>query len=299
MVDVGAAGRGPDAAFRGATDDGVDALAELMADGGVVMLTGAGMSTDSGIPDYRGPGAVDRRPMTYADFVSDAANRRRYWARSHVGWRRMVRALPNSGHEVLARLEAAGVVDAVVTQNVDRLHTAAGSRLVVDLHGRIDEIVCLGCGSVTSRAALDDRLAALNPGWADRHDGEDIAPDGDAAVAETDSFVVAGCVGCGGVLKPHLVFFGESVPRPRVERAYALVDRARALVVAGSSLTVFSGRRFVKHARSRGIPVAVVNRGPTRGDDLADVRIEGGCAQTLLAVEGALAVGAPRASRSA
>ncbi|MGF1664475.1 MAG: NAD-dependent protein deacetylase [Kineosporiaceae bacterium] len=270
----------------------LDRAAEIVAGGGVLVLTGAGISTDSGIPDYRGPGSSDRRPMSYQDFVGDPAARQRYWARSHVGWRRMARARPNAGHAAVAALESAGAVDAVVTQNVDRLHTAAGSRRVVDLHGRIDEVACLGCGAVTARDELDRRLSALNPGWADRAGPEaGEAPDGDAVVGDVSAFRTADCAGCGGVLKPHLVFFGESVPRARVELCCSLVDRARALLVAGSSLTVFSGRRFVVRARRRGLPVVIVNRGPTRCDaDLVpgvDVRVEGGCAEVLGALAAA------------
>jgi NAD-dependent SIR2 family protein deacetylase len=270
--------------LRSAPD--TDRAVEVVAGGGVLVLTGAGISTDSGIPDYRGPGSTDRRPLSYQDFVTDPAARQRYWARSHVGWRRMARARPNAGHAAVAALESAGVVDAVVTQNVDRLHTAAGSRRVVELHGRIDEVVCLRCGAVTPRAELDRRLAALNPGWADRAGPQAAAaPDGDAVVGDASGFRVADCAGCGGLLKPHLVFFGENVPRARVELCHSLVDRARALLVSGSSLTVFSGRRFVVRARRRGLPVVIVNRGPTRCDaDLVpglDVRVEGGCAEVL------------------
>lgn len=236
--------------------------------------------------------------MSYADFMSDAVNRQRYWARSHVGWRRMSRARPNPGHRALAALEAAGVVDAVITQNVDRLHVEAGSRRVVELHGRIDEVTCLACGAVTTRAELGRRLTDLNPDWdatAAVADLAEVAPDGDALVGDTSGFRVAHCRSCGGVLKPHLVFFGESVPRPRVERCHALVDSARSLLVAGSSLTVFSGRRFVVRARRRGIPVVVVNRGATRCDgDLhpaVDARIDAGCSPVLTELASAMSRG--------
>ena len=259
------------------------ALTTLLGGGRVVALTGAGMSTDSGIPDYRGPGSPARTPMTYQQFTGAPADRQRYWARSHVGWRRMERAVPNPGHRALARLEAAGLVSGLITQNVDQLHVAAGSRQVIELHGRIDDVVCLSCRDVSPRAELDVRLAELNPGWADREPiGEaDLAPDGDAVVTDTSDFVVAGCRRCGGLLKPDLVFFGENVPPERVQRCYAMVDSASALLVAGSSLTVFSGRRFVRRAATLGIPVAVVNRGPTRGDEWATVRVEGGCSEVL------------------
>jgi NAD-dependent SIR2 family protein deacetylase len=261
------------------------AAEELLARGGVVALTGAGMSTDSGIPDYRGPGSPRRSPMTYQDFTRSARARQRYWARSHVGWRRMAGARPNAGHRALAALGRAGLVDAVITQNVDELHGAAGSEPVVDLHGRLSQVVCLGCGSTSSRDRLHERLALLNPGWADRDDlpEADVAPDGDVDLDDTAGFVVAACEVCGGVLKPDVVFFGENVPVPRVERCYRLVEGARLLLVAGTSLTVFSGRRFVARAAREGIPVVAVNRGPTRAEQLADVLVPGGCSEVLAA----------------
>ncbi len=257
---------------------------DLLARGGVVALTGAGMSTDSGIPDYRGPGSPRRTPMTFQDFTRSERGRQRYWARSHVGWQRMAAAEPNDGHRALASLGRAGLVDAVVTQNVDELHRLAGSTSVVDLHGRLSQVLCLGCGDLSPRRRLHERLAVLNPGWAEREDvlEADIAPDGDVAVDDTSGFVVAGCERCGGVLKPDVVFFGENVPVPRVEQCYRLVEGAGALLVAGTSLTVFSGRRFVARAAKLGIPVVVVNRGPTRASDFADVHVEGGCSQVLV-----------------
>lgn len=271
------------------------ALTGLLGAGRVVVLTGAGMSTDSGIPDYRGPGSPVRTPMTYQQFTGSPVDRQRYWARSHVGWRRMERAAPNPGHRALARLEATGLVTGLITQNVDQLHPAAGSQRVIELHGRIDDVVCLSCRDVSARAELDVRLGELNPGWAEREPiGEaDLAPDGDAVVADTSGFVVADCLRCGGLLKPDLVFFGENVPPERVQRCYAMVDSASALLVAGSSLTVFSGRRFVRRAATLGIPVAVVNRGPTRGDEWATVRVEGGCSEVLGEMVRALADARP------
>ncbi|GAB3714673.1 hypothetical protein GCM10028815_31950 [Mariniluteicoccus flavus] len=251
------------------------------------------MSTDSGIPDYRGPNAPKANPMLYAEFVRSAENRRRYWARSFHGWARMGEARPNAGHAALARLGARGPVGGVITQNVDGLHEAAGSDPVIALHGRLADVVCLDCGVTSSRERLQERLAALNPLLADAGQGDtDIAagqaelrPDGDAVVDDWEDFVVPECVRCGGVLKPDVVFFGESVPKPRVERCFALVEGADALLVLGSSLTVMSGLRFVRAAAKRSTPVVIVNRGATRGDDLAAVKRDEGCAEFLLAWE--------------
>jgi NAD-dependent SIR2 family protein deacetylase len=253
---------------------------DLVAGPGVVVLTGAGVSTDSGIPDYRGPGAPRRTPMTYTEFVSGPGAQQRYWARSHVGWQRMRTARPNAGHDALALLERQGRVSAVITQNVDGLHQQAGSQVVVDLHGRIADVVCLTCRDRTTRAALHHRLSALNPGFGAGADAGS-RPDGDVDLDDVSGFRLAGCSGCGGPLKPDVVFFGENVPRERVQRCYALVERARALLVAGSSLTVMSGLRFVRHAHRGGIPVVIVNRGATRGDDLATVKVDAGCSETL------------------
>jgi NAD-dependent SIR2 family protein deacetylase len=256
----------------------------------VVVLTGAGLSTDSGIPDYRGPGSPRRTPMTYQEFLSGEAAQRRYWARSHVGWARMAHAEPNAGHRALAALERCGAVHGLITQNVDGLHRAAGSTAVIDLHGRIADVVCVSCGRRSSRAALQERLAELNPGFVEAAGGAvEAAPDGDAELAAVDGFRTARCTGCDGVLKPDVVFFGENVPRERVARAYAMVDAAAALLVAGSSLTVMSGLRFVRHAHKAGIPVVIVNRGPTRGDGLATVRVDAGCSDVLPALAAAAA----------
>ena len=248
------------------------------------MLTGAGLSTDSGIPDYRGPDSPPSNPMTIRQFTSDPEYRQRYWARNHIGWRHMAATLPNAGHRALAALERAGVVHGVITQNVDLLHTKAGSRNVVDLHGTYARVVCLSCGTPMSRADLADRLEALNPGFierAERVGGIAVAPDADAMVSDTSAFRFVDCPNCGGMLKPDIVYFGESVPKARVAEAYSLVDAADALLVAGSSLTVFSGLRFVRHAVAAGKPVAIVNRGATRGDPLATVKVDGGCSELL------------------
>ena len=259
-------------------------VVDVLAGHRLAALTGAGVSTDSGIPDYRGPDSPQRTPMTFQQFVGDAAFRRHYWARNHVGWRHVNRTLPNAGHRALAALEDRGVVTGVITQNVDLLHEAAGSRNVVDLHGRYDRVLCLGCGRVIPRAELADRLDALNPGFVDQVQqvGDvEIAPDADAVIEQTAHFVVADCAACGGMLKPDIVYFGETVPRARVEQAFALVDAADALLVAGSSLSVQSGLRFVRHAAQRGMPVVVVNRGATRGDRYAAVTLDAGTSETL------------------
>ncbi|MEN4474699.1 NAD-dependent deacetylase [Mycolicibacterium cosmeticum] len=264
----------------------------------LAVLTGAGMSTDSGIPDYRGPDSPPSNPMTIAQFTSDPVFRQRYWARNHVGWRHMDDTRPNAGHRALARLEEAGVVMGLITQNVDLLHTKAGSRRVVNLHGTYAQVVCLSCGYTMSRAALADELEALNPGFierAERVGGIAVAPDADAVVTDTSSFRYLDCPRCAGMLKPDIVYFGESVPKDRVAEACSLVDAADALLVAGSSLTVFSGYRFVRHAAAASMPIAIVNRGPTRGDAQATVKVEGGCSEllTLLAGELPTVVAAP------
>jgi NAD-dependent SIR2 family protein deacetylase len=255
----------------------LDELEALVAEGDVVVLSGAGLSTDSGIPDYRGTTGALRRhtPMTFQTFVRDPRGRHRYWARSFVGWRQIRAALPNTGHAAVADQPGAGLLSGVITQNVDGLHQAAGAREVVELHGGLDRTVCLTCGDVDGRADLDERLRAANPGFGPRTD--EINPDGDVELPDEalDEFVMVGCRACGeGPLKPDVVFFGETVPRDRVDHCFALVDRARALLVLGSSLTVMSGYRFVLRAAKLGIPVAIVNLGPTRGDAKSDVRLD-------------------------
>ena len=260
-------------------------LVKVLAGRRVAVLTGAGMSTDSGIPDYRGPDSPPSNPMTIRQFTSDAAFRQRYWARNHVGWQHMHATQPNAGHRALAELERTGVVAGLITQNVDLLHTKAGSRSVINLHGTYAQVVCLGCGLTITRAQLAEELEALNPGFLERAElvgGIAVAPDADAMVEETSSFRYVDCPRCGGMLKPDIVYFGESVPKDRVAQAYSLVDQADALLVAGSSLTVFSGLRFVRHAAASGKPVAIINRGPTRGDPLATVKLEAGCSELLV-----------------
>jgi NAD-dependent SIR2 family protein deacetylase len=259
-------------------------LVALLEGRRIAVLTGAGMSTDSGIPDYRGPDSPPSNPMTIRQFTSDSAFRQRYWARNHVGWRHMDETLPNAGHRALATLEHASVVRGVITQNVDLLHTKAGSRTVIDLHGTYAQVICLDCGHTISRAALAQQLEAANPGFVERAEavgGIAVAPDADAVVGDTTSFRIVDCSSCGGMLKPDIVYFGENVPKERVEQAYSLIDEAHVLLVAGSSLTVYSGYRFVRHAAALGIPVAIVNCGRTRGDDLAAVKVDGGCSPLL------------------
>ncbi|GAB2722812.1 NAD-dependent protein deacetylase [Nocardia thraciensis] len=264
----------------------LDRLHELITDRRVAVLTGAGISTDSGIPDYRGPGSPPRTPMTYQQFVGDPVFRQRYWARNHVGWRRMDAARPNPGHRALARLERGGLVTGVITQNVDLLHTKAGSRRVLDLHGAYARVRCLRCAALISRMTLAERLEAANPGFAETASasGLEVAPDADAVVADTRHFRTVDCAHCGGMLKPDIVYFGENVPKDRVAVAFELVDQADTLLVAGSSLTVMSGLRFVRHAAKTGRPVIIVNRGPTRGDDLAALTLDTGCSPALSAL---------------
>jgi NAD-dependent SIR2 family protein deacetylase len=265
-------------------------LVALLARRRIAVLTGAGMSTDSGIPDYRGPDSPPANPMTIRQFITSRDYRRRYWARNHLGWRHMAQTQPNAGHRALAALERAGVVSGLITQNVDLLHTKAGSSAVINLHGTYDRVICLDCGHTMSRSALAEKLEAANPGFTERAEqlgGLAVAPDADALVSDTESFQFIDCPACGGILKPDIVYFGESVAKQIVHQCYSLVEDSEALLVAGSSLTVFSGYRFVRHAAASGIPVAIVNRGPTRGDDLATVKVDGGCSPilTLLAEE--------------
>lgn len=277
---------------EGSTVDGQDSTLDgevlsFLRGRPLVVLTGAGLSTDSGVPDYRGPNTPARTPMTYTEFVSGDGAQQRYWARSHIGWTRMEKAVPNPGHRALARLEAQHRMDLLITQNVDGLHEAAGSSALA-LHGRIAEVVCLSCREVTSRSALHQRLEWLNPDYAGTHPEVVSRPDGDVDLDDTAGFVVPVCDSCGGVLKPDVVFFGENVPGPRVQRCYDavefLADRDGALLVAGSSLTVMSGLRFVKRAGKIGVPVVIVNRGVTRGDDLATYTSASGCSEFLSAL---------------
>jgi NAD-dependent SIR2 family protein deacetylase len=263
----------------------LDHLAATLAGRRVVVLTGAGCSTESGIPDYRGAGQPPRRtPIQHDAFVRRAEVRQRYWARATVGWARFSRARPNAAHQALAALEAAGVVAGVITQNVDRLHQEAGSRRVVELHGALADVRCLDCGAREARADLQDRLLAVNPGWLDRAGAQ--APDGDADLPahEVAAFEVVGCRACGGTLKPDVVFFGGSVDEATLAAAWTLFAEAAVLLVVGSSLAVYSGYRFARRASERGLPIAVVNLGPTRADGLACARIEGRAGEVLPAL---------------
>jgi NAD-dependent SIR2 family protein deacetylase len=264
-------------------------LAERVRAGGVVVLSGAGLSTESGIPDYRGPSGSLRRhtPMTYQEFTRDPVARHRYWARSYVGWPLIDRARPNDGHRAVAGLQRAGLVGGIVTQNVDGLHQAAGATGVVELHGGLDRVVCQACGAAEPRPDLGRRLRAANPGFGARPDRTEANPDGDVELADDElaGFVMVDCRACGaGPLKPDVVFFGETVPKDRVGRSFGLVESARTLLVLGSSLTVMSGYRFVLRARDRGIPVVIVNQGPTRGDACAAVRVDAPLGPTLTAL---------------
>ena len=272
--------------LAGAPADAVREIAGLLGPGGVVVLSGAGLSTESGIPDYRGPTGLARRakPMTYQAFTGAAAARQRYWARSHLGWRHIARAAPNPGHQAVAEMQRRGLLSAIITQNVDGLHQAAGARDVVELHGSLSRVICLGCGERTPREELDQRLRAANPDWAAQE--RQVNPDGDAVLDDgaTDRFKVVDCLRCAGALKPDVIFFGENVPPGRVADCYAQVSEARALLVLGSSLTVMSGYRFVRHAAKLGIPVAIINQGPTRGDAQATFTLDAplGAALTTL-----------------
>ena len=270
--------------------DGLERLAWLLEAGRVLVLSGAGLSTESGIPDYRGPESArrPRTPVTYQQFVGSAAVRQRYWARSVIGWPAMREKRPNRGHAALARLAAAGLLVGTITQNVDGLHQAAGSQEVVELHGALREVRCLGCGVRSARDLLQERLVALNPGFIRE---ATIAPDGDADLsqAQIDGFQIAPCEACGGLLKPDVVFFGENVPPPRVELTWRMLEAAEVLLVVGSSLYVRSGYRLVEAAARAGKPVAIVNDGETRGDNDATLRISGRLGEVLPALAERLA----------
>ncbi|HEX4789478.1 MAG TPA: Sir2 family NAD-dependent protein deacetylase, partial [Actinospica sp.] len=247
------------------TSSALAQITALLADGGVAVLSGAGLSTESGIPDYRGATGSLRRhtPMTYQEFVSSPVGRQRYWARSHLGWRTITGARPNAGHRAVAALSDSGHLSGVITQNVDGLHRAAGTSDAVELHGSLDRVICLDCGALSSRSRLDARLRGENPDF--RAVSLEVNPDGDVSLddAAVAGFRPVSCEACGaGTLKPDVVFFGENVPKPRVQECYSLVDRSDGLLVLGSSLTVMSGLRFVRYAAKAGKRVAIINQGP-------------------------------------
>lgn len=255
---------------------------ELLAGKTIAVITGAGLSTDSGLPDYRSPGSAPRNPITLQQFLGEERWRRHYWARNHIGWQGADRSRPNAGHRALAYLEKLGVVTGIITQNVDRLHTKAGSKNVIDLHGRYDEVICTSCGMISSRARLHERLTALNPSFVgDPSAATEIAPDADATVTNTARFVVADCEECGGILRTNVVFFGGKVYDDDVVRARDLVSHSDALLVAGSSLAVGSALRFVRQADKAGKPIVIINRGPTRADDRATIAVHIGTSTAL------------------
>ncbi len=266
----------------------VDRALDALAGRRIAVLTGAGVSTDSGIPDYRGNGAPVRTPMTAQEFLSSESARRRYWVGSHLGWRAFAASHPNGGHDALAALEHAGVATGVVTQNVDGLHMRAGSRRVVELHGTMRRVFCTRCGQVFDRRDLAGRVEAENP-WITVPDNVELGPDGDVLPSSSVDFVIPACSVCGGVLKPDVVFFGEFVPVEKFREAEQLLRASDALLVAGSSLVVNSGVRLVERAHRRRLPVVIVNRGATRADAKATVKVDAGTTEVLQALAAALA----------
>ena len=276
----------------------LDCLVHVLRGRRSVVLAGAGCSTESGIPDYRGPdGRMKvRRPIQYQEFVRNEEARLRYWARSTMGWPRVAGARPNAAHEALAGLEESGAVAGIITQNVDGLHQKAGSRRVVELHGALARVRCLTCDGWVRRADFQERLLDANPGFAEwflhRMESERVvaAPDGDAEIPAdlVEEFQVPGCGSCGGMLKPDVVFFGENVPRSSVEAAWELFAEGEVLLVLGSSLTVYSGRRFMYGAEEAGIPIVVVNLGPTRADGIAAAKLDGRLGSVMPSLAAAL-----------
>jgi len=259
----------------------IDYAREKLVGKSVIALTGAGISTDSGIPDYRGQGRVARHPMTFDTFMGSQSAQIRYWARSYVGWSRIADAKPNAGHFALAGAERLGQLQQIITQNVDALHQAAGSKNVIDLHGRLDTVRCMKCGAPMTRVRMDELLQELNP-LIEKDANHEFTPDGDAELEAAEDFKIPACPVCQGILKPDVVLFGESVPQSRVEFAMARLDEADALVVAGTSLTVNSGLRFARRAARAGKPIIIVNIGETKADSLATAKIE---ANTSLVLE--------------
>ena len=262
---------------------GFNRLKNLLETHKTTVLSGAGISTDSGIPDYRGPdtSATEHSPIRYDEFVMEPRTRQHYWARSAVGWPSFDAAKPNRGHHALSSLEDMGLINGLITQNVDRLHQAAGSGRVIELHGALEDVECLECGRYTSRSAVQERIMRLNPGWSRR--AASLAPDGDAKLprSATRDFQVPSCTSCSGVLKPDVVFFGEQVEASRVEDAWNLLDESEALLVTGSSLTVYSGFRFVRGCEKTDKPVGIINLGHTRGTPLSMVHVDGNTSEVL------------------
>ncbi|NQX10219.1 NAD-dependent deacetylase [Microbacteriaceae bacterium VKM Ac-2855] len=273
----------PSAEAEDTREEALEQAIELLSGRRVASMTGAGISTDSGIPDYRGAGAPQRTPMTYSQFIADTEYRKRYWAGSQLGWARFSAAQPNTGHAALARLEERGILTGVVTQNVDGLHLRAGSRRVVDLHGSADRVRCMTCGQYFARDAVADRIAAANP-WLTDPGISSLNPDGDAEVHDVSAMTIPSCTVCDGMLKPDIVFFGEFIPAEKFVEARAIVAGADALVVAGSSLVVNSGIRFLEIARRKRLPIVIINRGTTKGDARATLKIDAGTSETLQAL---------------
>ena len=271
--------------------DVIDEAVSILRGRSAAVLTGAGVSTDSGIPDYRGVGAPKQHPMSFSDFLQSHRHRQRYWLGSHMGWSRFAAAEPNRGHEAIASAEEASLFSGVVTQNVDALHHKAGSLRVIDLHGRLDKVRCIHCGQSFSRQSIAHTIDLLNP-WLEKRDiSGHIKPDGDVDVAVTSEFVVPSCDMCDGVLKPEVIFFGEFVPTGVFDQAASLIARSEALIIAGSSLVVNTGMRLVNLAHRKKIPIVIINRGPTKADRVATVRIEAGASETLDALVGGLQSG--------
>ena len=267
-------------AARYEVDDAIEALRGRST----AVLTGAGISTDSGIPDYRGEGAPKAHPMTFQNFMESHRHRQRYWLGSHLGWGRFASATPNGGHTAIARAEASKAFSGVVTQNVDALHHKAGSLRVVDLHGRLDKVRCVHCGQSFTRSAVAQSIDRLNPWLAVTDMQGHVRPDGDVDIAVSEDFVIPRCDMCEGVLKPEVIFFGEFVPPSVFDQAAGLLARSQALIVAGSSLVVNTGMRLVSLAHKKKLPIVIINRGPTKADRMATVRIEGGTSETLGAI---------------
>ncbi len=268
-------------------DSGIDSLLDVVSSRTIAVLTGAGVSTDSGIPDYRGKGVSKRTPMNISDFLGSATSRQRYWAGAHVGWKSFSAAEPNAGHLAIAAMEQAGIIEGVISQNVDGLHRRAGSSHVIDLHGSLDRVVCLECSQTYDRSAIEARLSEANP-WLDDIANIVLAPDGDVNVTDYSSLIIPECTVCGGVLKPDVVFFGEFVPLKIYQAATSHVKRAECLLVAGSSLAVNSGMRLIDIARKKRIPIIIINRGETKADKYATLKLEAGTSEVLEALAGGL-----------